>query len=180
MFVKNLEIKNKSVFKLAFIIIITIILVIVVILFSKKILTKKENVADEINTQGINTITAQNYTNVLKTVHENLNDYIDKKIKFTGFVYRLYDFKQDQFVLGREMIISSDYKAVVAGFLCHLNKAEKYKDGTWVTIEGSITKGNYHGEIPIIEVYKIEETAAPNDEYVYPPSESYIPTSEIL
>src|SRR5574344_923179 len=180
MFVKNLKMKNKGIFKLAFIILITIVLAIFVIAFSQKNVTRKENVTDKINTKGISSIATQNYTNVLKTVHENLDEYVGKKIKFTGFVYRLYDFNPDQFVLGREMIISSNYQAVVAGFLCHLNEAEKYKDGTWVTLEGTIKKGNYHGEIPMIEVYKIEETTAPNDEYVYPPSEGYIPTAKIL
>ena len=58
--------------------------------------------------------------------------------------------------------------------------AEKYKDGCWVEIEGTITKGEYHGEIPVIEIERIKETKTPNDEYVYPPDESYVPTSATL
>ena len=109
-----------------------------------------------------------------------MNQYIGKKIKFVGFVYRLYDFPNDQFVLARQMIVSPDLQAVVVGFLCHLNGAEKYKDGCWVEIEGTITKGEYHGEIPVIEIENIKETKTPNDEYVYPPDESYVPTSATL
>ena len=31
-----------------------------------------------------------------------------------------------------------------------LEWGRKYKDGCWVEIEGTITKGEYHGEIPVI------------------------------
>ena len=95
-------------------------------------------------------------------------------------MYRLYDFPNDQFVLARQMIVSPDLQAVVVGFLCHLNGAEKYKDGCWVEIEGTITKGEYHGEIPVIEIEKITETTIPSEEYVYPPSEGYVATTNIL
>ena len=125
-------------------------------------------------------LTTRNYTNVLKTVHSDLDTYVGKKIQFTGFVYRLYDFSNEQFVLGRQMIVSSDMQAVVVGFLCHLNGADKYKDGCWVEIEGTITKGEYHGAIPVIEIEGIKEVKTPSDEYVYPPEETYIPTSATL
>ena len=45
---------------------------------------------------------------------------------------------------------------------------------------GKITKGDYHGDMPIIEVSKLKVVDKPNEEYVYPPDESYIPTSEVL
>jgi len=125
-------------------------------------------------------ITAQNYTNVLKNVHENLDKYIGQKIKFSGFVYRLYDFSNEQFVLARNMIISSDYQTVVVGFLCHSSISQNYVDGTWLEIQGTITKGNYNGEIPVIEVESINQINTPNDEYVYPPDSSFITTSTVL
>ena len=71
-------------------------------------------------------------------------------------------------------------QAVVVGFLCYLNGAEKYEDGSWVEIEGVISKGEYHGEIPIIKITNIKEVNTPSDEYVYPPDENYIPTSATL
>lgn len=74
------------------------------------------------------------------------------------------------------MIVSSDYQAVVVGFLCELSNAKEYKDGSWIEVEGKIEKGNYHGEIPVIRIEKIKETKAPSDEYVYPPDDTYVPT----
>ena len=34
--------------------------------------------------------------------------------------------------------------------------------------------------MPILEINTIKEIEKPNDEYVYPPDENYIPTSVIL
>lgn len=117
---------------------------------------------------------------MLKNVHENLNDYIGQKIKFTGYVYRLYDFSDEQFVLARNMIISSDFQTVVVGFLCHSITASNFQDNTWVEMTGTITKGDYYGEIPIIEVEEMKQVNAPSEEYVYPPDSSFVPTSTVL
>ena len=125
-------------------------------------------------------IATKNYTNVLKSVHDNIDTYIDKKINFVGYVYRVSDLKDTQFVLARDMIISSNKQYVVVGFLCNYGNAKDFKDGTWVEITGKITKGDYHGDMPIIEVSELKIVDKPNEEYVYPPDESYIPTSEVL
>ena len=125
-------------------------------------------------------IKASNYTNILKATHENINNYVGVKIHFTGYVYRVLDLKDNQFVLARDMIISSNYQAVVVGFLCEYDKAKNFNDDTWVEITGEITKGDYHGDMPIVKITNIQETNKPSEEYVYPPDESYIPTEGIL
>lgn len=126
-------------------------------------------------------ISSQNYTNVLQNVHDNLDNYVGQKIKFTGYVYRLYDFSNEQFVLARNMIISSDFQTVVVGFLCHSTLASNYEDGVWVEIQGVISKGDYNGEIPVIEIEEIKKVDAPSgDEYVYPPDSSFVTTSTVL
>ncbi len=89
-------------------------------------------------------LTPQNYTNVLQNVHMNLNDYLNQKIKFSGYVYRLYDFTNEQFVLARNMVVTSDFQTVVVGFLCHSTLACNFEDNTWVEITGTITKGDYY------------------------------------
>lgn len=139
-----------------------------------------DTIKDEIKHENVQVLTASNYTNVLKTVHDNLDKYVGERISFTGYVYRVYDLKQTEFVLARNMIISSDYQTLVVGFLCNYENALNYSDNTWVTITGKITKGDYHGEIPVIQIEKIENTEKPNDEYVYPPDDSFVPTSNIL
>lgn len=121
-----------------------------------------------------------NYTNVLQNVHNNIDKYVGQKIKFTGYVYRMYDFTDEQFVLARNMIVSSDFQTVVVGFLCHSKVASNFEIGTWVEIEGTITKGDYYGEIPVIEIEKINTVNPPTDEYVYPPDDSFVTTSTII
>ena len=177
MFVFNMQINHKLIFKIVFIVLTIIILIMLGIGIYKILDNKKVHSGDCTKQNKVNLISSKNYTNVLKAVHDNLDIYIGTKIKLVGFVYRLYDFSDNQFVIAREMIISSDYKGVVVGFLCNLNGANKYKDGCWIEIEGTITKGNYHGDIPVIEIYKIKEAKVPSDEYVYPPDKTYIPTS---
>jgi len=78
------------------------------------------------------------------------------------------------------MIISSDFQTVVVGFLCNYNKAKDFEDGTWIEITGTITKGTYHGEMPVIDIENIQKIEKPSDEYVYPPDDDYIPTSSFM
>ena len=130
---------------------------------------------------NISEISTKNYTNILKTVHENINDYVGKKICFTGYVYRVLDLQENQFVLARDMIINSNSQTVVVGFLCEYDEAKNFTDNTWVQIIGEITKGNYHGDMPIIKINTIKIVDKPSqEEYVYPPDDSYIPTSGAL
>ena len=177
MFVCNVKM-NSSVIKKIGIISIALIIVIVFILVGFKFFKAASvvRVKDEFDNSKLE-VNSSNYTNILKDSHDNIDKYVGKKIKFTGFVYRLYDFNENQFVLGREMIISSDNHAVVVGFLSNCDDACNFKDGAWVEVEGVIEKSNYHGDIPIIKVQSMKETTIPKDEFVYPPDDSYI-TSE--
>ena len=121
-------------------------------------------------------LTNFNYTNVLKEVHDNLDKYIGKKIKFSGYIYRVPDFDDAQFVLARDMVISSNLKTLVVGFLCNYKDANKFETNTWVEITGTITKGTYHEAVPVIEITQMKNIAKPAEIYVYPPDDSFVPT----
>ena len=64
----------------------------------------------------VQTITSSNYTSILQTVHENIDGYVGQKICFTGYVYRVYDIQENQFILARDMIINSKNQTVVVRF----------------------------------------------------------------
>lgn len=132
------------------------------------------------NSDDVYQIDSNNYTNVLKAVHDDLSTYVGQKINFSGYVYRVYDLKDTEFVLARDMVVSSDFQTLVVGFLCSSNNSSSFKDGTWVNVTGKITKGYYHGDIPVIEIENIEEIQKPKDTFVYPPDDFYIPTSSLL
>lgn len=174
MFVYNIKINGMKTFKTIFIIILILLLFIMGSVMWRFVNASKEK------TNTVCDIKASNYTNVLKATHENIDNYIGVKIHFTGYVYRVLDLKDNQFVLARDMIISSNYQAVVVGFLCEYDKAKNFNNDTWVEITGEIIKGDYHGDMPIIKITNIQETNKPSEEYVYPPDESYIPTEGML
>lgn len=183
MFIYNFKINGSKTFKIIFTSMV-ILLIIITIIVTFKILFGAKNFANIGNTcidrNKVCNISTTNYTNILKTVHENIDDYVGTRIFFTGYIYRVLDLKENQFVLARDMIISPDFQSVIVGFLCEYDKSKDFSDNTWVSVTGKITKGDYHGDMPIIKVEKIETVGKPNDEYVYPPDESYIPTSGIV
>lgn len=178
MFVCNFKLDHKFIFKLGFVLLFLIVLIIAGLSFYK--IFYAEHVTDEIPVPDISNITASNYTNILKSVHDNLNEYIGQKIHFTGYVYRVYDFSETQFVLARNMVVSSDNQTLVVGFLCNYKNAKEFSDGSWVEITGKITKGDYHGDIPVIEIEQMKTCNKPDEEHVYPPDDMYIPTSALF
>ena len=181
MFVFNMKMDGNRVSKTLIGILCVVILLITVFICYQVIFSNFFKTNDEVrDSNTIYELNSKNYTNVLQNVHNQLDQYIGQRIKFSGYIYRLYDFSNDQFVLARNMIISSDFQTVVVGFLCHSKLASNFTDNTWVEIEGIITKGNYNGEIPIIEVDKITPVNTPSDEYVYPPDSSFVTTSTVL
>ena len=151
MFVYNFKINGSKVFRTFFIVVILLIICILgVVVF--RIFTGAHNASSCLPQNDVAEISAKNYTNVLKTVHENIDSYVGMKINFIGYVYRVSDLNENQFVLARDMIVSSDFQSVVVGFLRELQNAKDFKDNTWVEVTGEITKGDYHGDMPILKV----------------------------
>lgn len=180
MFVYNFKFNGKLIVKILFVI-IAIAITIYFAISAYKIYNNSFKVRDQISDDNVMQLTTENYTNILKSVHDDIDSYIGKKICFSGYIYRTIDFKESEFVLARDMIISSDMQTLIVGFLCDCNNAKDFEDGTWVEITGEITKGNYHGDMPIIKVTEIKKINKPeSDIYVYPPDDSYVPTSAIF
>lgn len=182
MFIYNVKINGSKTFKYFFVGVVLFVIVIVCVVTFKIFngASKSSENSACVPQNKICKISANNYTNVLKAVHDNMDNYIGVSINFTGYVYRLIDFNEKQFVIARDMVISSDWQTVVVGFLCECDDIKNFSDNTWVEITGTIEKGDYHGDIPIVRVTEIKSVNKPNEEMVYPPDESYIPTSNIL
>ena len=175
MFIYNFKLSKTNIFKIIFCLFVIVLIIFFGIsayrIFTDNSITNSnENIAE---------ISANNYTNILKSVHDDLDTYVGQNIKFSGYVYRISDFSKNEFVLARDMLINGNSQSLVVGFLCDCKEAEKYPDKTWVEITGTITKGNYHGEIPILKITQIEKIEKPSDEFVFPPDDFYIPTSAL-
>lgn len=180
MFIYNISLGKKKNFKTIFLTISILLIVILFIFIFGNVNSNRMYVQDTMSIPDTTEIPASNYTNILDDCYANLDNYVGQKIKFSGFIYKLYDFKENQFVLGREMILekqqNNQAKVVVVGFMCETKEALSFSDNTWVEIEGTITKGHYHSDIPIIKISNIKETTHPKDEFVYPPDGGYTPT----
>ncbi len=124
-------------------------------------------------------LTDENYTNILKEVHENLDTYIGQKICYTGYVYRVPEIEENQFILARDMQLENTNQTVIVGFLCTLDNAKDFDTYSWVKITGSIEKGYYFGDIPCIHIAEIEKTEEPENCVVPAPDENFIETSVI-
>lgn len=192
MFVCNFKLNGPKLAKIIFIIVVIIVILIFGIAIyniffksnSKSTMNSQNEVLtleDSIKSDDIFEITTKNYTNVLQSTHNDLDSYIGCKIHFTGYVYRLIDFEENQFVLARDMLVSSDHnQTLVVGFLCSYNDASSFEDGAWVDVVGEITKGDYYGDIAVLKVTSINKVDVPEDLYVYPPDDTYIPTSNMF
>lgn len=183
MFIYNFKINGGKALK----IIIAILSIFMLIVFGISvyrifIASGKFKVKDQIEKQDITEIKSEDYTNILEAVHDNLDEYIGMKIKFKGYIYRVFDFEENQFVIARDMFINEEKtQTVVVGFLCEYKDSKKFQDGTWVEMIGTIEKGKYHNtEIPVIKISYLEEIEKPEKEFVEIPENTYIPTNGVF
>lgn len=109
-------------------------------------------------------ITEKNFISEIKKIHDNIDENIGKTIKVSGFVYTMPDFKEGFFICGR--YIDMDNKTQVAGYLCNYVGEATVQENEWIEVTGSIIKGDYNGEIPVIKVNKITKIPAPANMYV--------------
>ena len=177
MFIYNINMTKTKIFKIVFVLVVLILLIFFGI-SAYKIFESTNSISNSSN-KNIADITANNYTNILKAVHDDLNTYVGQTIKFSGYIYRAEDFAKDEFVLARDMLINNNKQSLIVGFLCNCKEVDNYPDKTWVEVTGTITKGNYHGEIPLLKIQKINQIEKPEAEFVYPPDDFYIPTSAL-
>lgn len=109
-------------------------------------------------------ITDENFISEVKKIHNNIDENIGKTIKVSGFVYTMPDFKDGFFICGR--YIEMDNTTQVAGYLCSYTGEATIQENEWIEVTGNIIKGDYNGEIPVINVNTITKIPAPANMYV--------------
>lgn len=182
MFVYNFKVNKSSIFKILMIFFCIIISgIIIVTLFQILNSSKKEKniISDTIPSSEIATITPENYTNILKAVHNDIQTYVGQKISFSGYVYRVNGLKENEFILARDMDVGNN-QTVIVGFLCSSEKSKEFENYTWITITGEITKGSFNGsDMPILKITEIDKTNKPSNDTVPMPDDSFVPTCVI-
>ena len=76
----------------------------------------------------------------------------------------LRDFKKGFFVCGRYIDLDNETK--VAGYLCNYVGDGTFEENEWIEVTGSIIKGDYNGETPVIKVNTITKIPAPANMYI--------------
>ena len=139
-------------------------------------------ILDKIKQEDIIKIEPNNYANILQAVHDNPSSYIGIKINFTGYIYRVFDFNSNQFVLARDMYINNEKtQTVVVGFLCEYKNARELEDNKWVDVVGEIKMGKYHNdEVPILQIIDVKDSEKPEEIFIDSPDNTYIPTNGML
>lgn len=114
-------------------------------------------------------VNSKNFVFSLDEILGNPDKYEGEEIDITGFVYKVKDLKQNQFIIGRYMMVCCAADMQIAGIRCNINNLGTYDNDTWVKVRGKIKKDVYEGQVdPLIEVEHIEIDLNPDTSYVYP------------
>ncbi|GAA0077671.1 TIGR03943 family protein [Clostridium sp. CTA-5] len=126
----------------------------------KKELDIKDNVIN---------INSKNFVFSLDEILANPEKYVGQDIEITGFVYKDKNIKENEFIIGRFMMVCCAADMQIAGIKCDINNLESYDNDTWLKVKGKIKTDIYEGAIePVIVVEKIEKDLSPDTSYVYP------------
>lgn len=125
----------------------------------KKELDIKDNVIN---------VNCKNFVFSLDEILDNPDKYIGQEIEIAGFVYKDQNIKENEFIVGRFMMVCCAADIQIAGIRCDSNNLETYDTDTWIKIKGKIKKDTSEGTVePVIVVTSIEKDTNPDTSYVY-------------
>lgn len=184
MIICNFKLNKTSILKHLIILMLLVAISISILAVYKMIKSSKDKeyfLTENSCTQDtdIAVIKSSNYSNILKQVHEDIDTYIGQKISFSGYIFKVDNFNDNQFVLARNMDIGNN-QTLIVGFLCEYDDIISYDEYSWIEITGEITKGYYNNSaIPILKIIEIKSIEEPDNPTVPAPDGDYVPTSVI-
>ncbi|TYQ12700.1 UNVERIFIED_CONTAM: putative membrane protein [Acetivibrio alkalicellulosi] len=99
----------------------------------------------------------------------NQKRYIGREIEVIGFVFRMDDFNQSEFVPARFMMVCCAADMQPGGFLSRYENASQFADNSWVKVVGTIEQTVFRNQsMPVIIAHTVEQVEKPEMEYVYP------------
>jgi len=104
-------------------------------------------------------ITKDNYIQILKDCHDNIDNYTGKKVIVSGYVYIQDDFPSNRFVIAQNISLnpSTPNETYIVGFLCENLSDYNFSSNETIKIKGTITKGTYNDlEYPVIQFKDFE------------------------
>lgn len=143
---------------------------------SKRGITYSENVVKKqakklnIKSNNSNLITVDNsmYGHIILDVHDNVDQYVGKKISFNGFLYRDKQSNKNQAYVSRFAITCCVADAQLFGLKVQGKEITLFKNDQWVNVTGTIQKMKVKKFYkPYILLEKIESIEPLKDPYVY-------------
>ena len=107
-------------------------------------------------------------TGLLVPIYLYPDDFVGKKVSYTGFVYNDPQTKGYQFIF-RFGIIHCIADSGVYG-LATTGSNQTFKDNAWVTVTGTISVNYYKNlkqTLPILNLTEVKEVSQPDNPYVY-------------
>lgn len=114
------------------------------------------------------TITTENYMEVMELIYLYPDEFMNREITYTGFVYNEPGHEGYQFLF-RFGIIHCIADSGVYGLLTTGNDIS-YEDNTWIKATGTISLEYdqlLQQTLPVLQITELTETAEPNNPYVY-------------
>lgn len=111
-----------------------------------------------------------NYYKYLNEIYENLDKYKETKIEVIGFVFKdNKEFKDNEFVPARLLMVCCAADMVPIGFLCQYDDTVQLEKDSWVKVTGILDSTEFEGnKIPIINATTVQQVDEPEDAYIYP------------
>ena len=126
----------------------------------KKELDIKDNVIN---------VNSKNFVFSLDEILDNPDKYVGREIEITGFVYKDKTLKENEFIVGRFIMVCCAADLQIAGLGCEGTNLEAYPNDTWIKIKGKIKNDTSDGTAdPVIVVEHMEKDLNPDTSYVYP------------
>lgn len=79
-------------------------------------------------------MTSENYSEILKKIHDSPYEYENKKIEMVGYVFRTNDFNINQIVVARDMLINESESRII-GFLCESPQVQELENNEWISVK---------------------------------------------
>ncbi|WP_019152555.1 TIGR03943 family putative permease subunit [Robertmurraya massiliosenegalensis] len=114
-------------------------------------------------------MTADMFSSYHGEMLSNPEDFVGRKIRLSGFVYREQGIAENQLILSRFLITHCIADASVLGMLTEFSQVPDLKEDTWLELEGILDMKMLNGVvIPVIHASNWKVIDEPQDPYVYP------------
>lgn len=126
--------------------------------------------ADMLRQSPLIEVTDKDYTEIMNELQFFSQDYVDKEITMTGFIFKPPGVTPKQFSLVRYVVVCCTADALPYGILCELEDKASYEEGTWLTVTGRIQQVPYADKIvPALKLTSVKRVPEPKLPYVFPP-----------